>query len=143
MRRTLGLVAVGALSAVLVAACGAKVEDPEVGMCFDNPDPTTTATAGISPIPCDKPHTCEIVGMFEAVGGPYPGLERLTQESQEACVADFEQYVGMNPLESVYDLYPLVPTKEAWENQDDTTVLCVARLPSDQPISGSIAGVSR
>lgn len=140
--RRAALAAVAALVAApaLVACSGAPVE-PEVGLCFSTGG-SRALDGGVDAVPCNEPHECEIVGVHEAVGGPYPGQDTLTREAHETCVEQFEEYTGSTALESVYDLYPMVPTEKAWE-AGDTSVLCVARLPGTELLSRTVKDTGR
>lgn len=132
-----------ALAAVTsVGGCSATLEQPEVGMCFNLGANKTLNEQGVKPIPCDEPHQCEVVGIYQAVGGPYPSAETLTREAHDFCVARFEYYVGFSAAESVFDLSAMVPTESAWEN-GDTDILCLAQLPDGSMLTRSVEGATQ
>lgn len=118
------------------------MEQPEVGTCFNLGANRTLDGRGVKPIPCDEPHQCEVVGIYKAIGGPYPSADTLTREAQDFCVARFEDYVGFSAAESVYDLSAMVPTKNAWED-GDTDVLCLAQFPDGTSLSRSVEGTAQ
>lgn len=111
-------------------------------MCFSTGETRALDPTGVEPIPCTEPHQCEVVGLYEAVGGPFPGNDTLAREAHEPCIEQFEQYTGAKAPESVYDLYPLLPTEAAWD-EGDTTVLCVARLPGNELLTRSVKDTGR
>lgn len=76
-------------------------------------------------IDCSMPHRGQVVGVYDAVSGPYPGADQLASEAREYCEDAFEEFVGSNALTSVLDLFPLLPTESSWD-EGDHSVVCVA-----------------
>ena len=68
-------------------------------------------------VPCDGPHHAE-VSFAAAFGaeGPYPGDDYMTDSAADTCRTAFENYVGVSPEQSAYDVDWLLPTEEMWAN---------------------------
>lgn len=122
-RSLYALILVG-LSTIGLGACSAEHAPLTVGDCLARLD----GQKGPAAVECSAPHQGQVVGFYEPVGGPYPGIDLLTQEATLACAEAFREFVGSDPLTSTLDLLPLLPTEGAWE-EGDTTVVCIAAPP--------------
>ncbi len=122
-----------------LAGCSDSTLDPVEGTCLRDPSPNSTS---VQVVPCEDAHTAQVVGVFEAVSGPYPGVDVLSSESSGFCAQAFETFVGSDPTTSVLDLYPLVPSESSWES-GDTSVLCVASTFAGQEVNSSFANSHR
>ena len=90
---------------------------------------------------CDKSHEGEIVGVGELDGAgdvPYPDEADIQQLAGEACSAKFEEYVGEPAGGSNLALFPIYPSKSAW-NGGDGQYLCIAFDPTGD-LTGSVQG---
>ncbi len=90
---------------------------------------------------CDKPHEGEIVGVGELDGAgelPYPDEADIQQLAGEACSARFEEYVGEPAGSSDFALFPIYPSKSAW-NGGDGGYICIAFDPTGD-LTGSVKG---
>lgn len=81
-------------------------------------------------VDCEHPHSGQVVGVYQPEGGPYPGADILASEAQAYCAEAFARFVGSDPLTSVLDLFPLLPTQGGWD-EGDTSVVCVASTFDD------------
>ncbi len=81
-------------------------------------------------VDCSVPHRAQVVGVYEATPGPYPGANQLASEAREYCEDAFEDFVGSSPLTSVLDLFPLLPAESSWD-EGDHSVVCVASTYED------------
>lgn len=136
----IGLVLLGLAAA---GGCSQQAFEPAVGRCFDVKGGEIPDWAEMMEVPCDQPHRGEVVGLYEPVGGPYPGTDLLGREAADHCAKRFTEYVGSNPVESVLDLYPLIPTRTSWEEDGDKQVVCAVQLPGDLPLTKSIKDSER
>ncbi len=130
------LVAAG-LGAVALAGCS-SAPTIEVGDCLTNP-----SADHVRVISCEQSHSGEVVGSYRAEDGPYPGEAALEQQAQGSCAAAFALYVGVPVASSIYDLVPLLPTKNTWEKRGDREILCVVRSTTGESLIGSVRGSAR
>ena len=131
---------IAALGALLLslAACGGgtAVGDIEVGACFDDPDSETVSQLQI--IDCAQPHDNEVYAKALLTDSLWPGTAAIEEFSIDACLAEFETYVGQTYAESPLDYFFLSPTEEGF-NQGDITVLCVLYSADLEKLEGSQA----
>lgn len=124
----------------LLAGCTSKSE-LEVGDCIADPGQTTT-TRQVTSVSCHANHFGEIIGTYTATDGSYPDVQVLANESETTCSQAFETVVGIPPAQSVYDLFPLVPSESSWEN-GDRTVLCVVSGSDGESLTEPVAQTRR
>lgn len=127
---------------LLPAGCSKATGTLEVGACFDS-DISGNFANNFNVVDCNTPHQAEVVAAFEATGGPYPGSEVLIREAEDHCTSAFETYVGVKPKASVLELYPLLPTKAAWEEDEDYVVVCVVENSGSSPLMTSVRGYEK
>ena len=148
---------VAALGLVVLGACGTnepsrdasgaveeagdlRVDRVRAGDCFDAQDDESVETLPV--VPCAEAHDNEIYEVFNLPGESWPGLEEVQQAAAEGCLGPFAEYVGVSLAESSLDAFPITPSEESWNEQDDRTVLCVVTDP-EGPVQGSLAGAAR
>lgn len=120
------------VAAGMLTGCSASVPVEEYD-CINDP-----ASGKVRSVSCDKPHYGEVVAIYVALDGAYPGEDALTQAAEEKCRAGFTAYVGKPVESSEHDLVPLLPSEEAWEELGDREVLCVARRADGAEIEGTL-----
>jgi hypothetical protein len=114
------------------------------GDCLSPGDDAVGEIENIEAVPCDEPHTQEVFALPEYPddegGGAYPGEAEIQQFADASCLEAFEQYTGIDYLNS--DLYftYLHPSVDSW-NDDDRTVVCVVTAGGDE-MTGSVAGTT-
>ena len=133
MRRVLGLLAF----VPLMAGCSTPAQ-PAVGDCLASLDVGRPRV-----VDCQRPHAAQVVGIYTAPGDKYPGADQLQAAARSVCDSAFEEFVGIPALRSVYDLVPLLPTEESWQESEDREVLCVARPTTNEELTASIEGSER
>ncbi|MDJ0954229.1 MAG: septum formation family protein [Acidimicrobiia bacterium] len=133
MKRVVGIFVV----AVAVAACsgGTSVLDVAVGDCFDDPDSEIVSTLDI--VDCAEPHDNEIYAKLQMSGAAFPGDDGVGEFAIDACLADFESYVGESYATSALDYFYLGPTEDSW-NGGDREVLCVLYAANLAKLTGSM-----
>ena len=138
-----GVIGGGILIAVIATevAGTTSVFDLEVGDCVELPE-DGEEIARIETFDCDEPHGAEVVAVGEIGddGDPYPGQSELIDQIGAACIEDFGEYVGMDYLSSEFDLFPITPTEDTWD--DDRSYVCLAFDP-DGDLTESIEGANR
>jgi hypothetical protein len=135
-------VAVVALGAGLSGCTSTSVLTLGVGDCLHAADlERGESVSDIVTVPCDEPHDAEIFASRDLPAGDYPGLDGVRAEAENFCLPEFESFVGIAYLESELDVYPLLPTSDSWEQEDDRTILCIAVAPED--VTGTLEGAER
>lgn len=110
--------------------------DLELGDCIDaNLD--SGKVENIKPADCEDPHFGQVVGILDVTGGPYPGSDRLTEETASQCKEAAEEFAQIELLASAYDLATLVPSESSWESGDHD-VLCVLHHSLGNELEGSL-----
>lgn len=166
--RTPGLAAALILTAGTVAGCStatesvrdetgaitetndtASVFEMEIGDCYDDPDSTPLSqqqegdeVETLPAVPCTDGHVYEVYASTTMDDDEYPGEEATAGRADEACIADFEQYVGLPYDESELEVTYLYPTSSSWSLGDDREITCLALDPAG-PISGTLEGARR
>lgn len=139
----LGVLATAGFVAVVVTeVAGTKsVFDLEVGDCVELPDDGETIVR-IEDFACDEPHGAEVISVGDLGSGsdPYPGDDEMAELVAAECIPDFEDYVGIPYADSVYDIFPITPTEDGWE--DDQTYVCLA-FERGEELTESIEGAER
>ena len=80
-------------------------------------------------VPCDDPHSAEAFASFDtADADKYPGSEALVKAANEACLKEFESFVGTDYNESKLEYWPIYPSSQSWAD-DDRETLCVVANP--------------
>ena len=118
----------------------------EIGDCILEPEGTSSEEGAVvdsvKAVPCDQPHDGEVYAEGDLQDGDYPGDTAVEEQSLDLCGPRFGEYVGKAYEESALDFFPITPTKDSWEQQDDRTVSCVLFDPEAQ-VSGSLKGSAR
>lgn len=136
---TRALLVIAALLAGVTLACSQDVATADVGACFEEPE-DTSEIGEFDTVECEEPHFGEVYYKFDIAGDEYPGEEGVSQEVQDGCLPAFEDYVGIPYEESVYEIFPITPTEETWNDADDREVICVLTAPDQSDITGSKEG---
>ena len=114
----------------------------EVGDCFD--DQPSVGIVGFPTVPCREPHDNEIYHLFDvpsAAEDPFPGDEALGTVVQEGCFEAFAGYVGAPYERSALRIFPISPSREAWE-AGDREVVC-ALYEDGATLTGSVRDSGR
>ena len=115
----------------------------EVGDCLND----EAASGEISTVPivdCEEPHDSEIYAAIIMDDDEYPGEDATIQFADDACLGEFEDFVGVSYDDSKYGFATLYPTPESWAG-GDREVLCRIALPDESgnivKVEGSLEGV--
>jgi tetratricopeptide (TPR) repeat protein len=118
-------------------------EELPVGTCFDWPP--ETAVPRVAPIPCDRPHHLELIGVVHypaAVDAPYPGTSALTTYGYEHCARAFRSYVGVGYDDQVgLAVDPRFAIESYWPGHHD--IYCTIRDPDWDRLMVSFRGAGR
>lgn len=107
-------------------ADGVFTADP--GQCLTDPEPGST-------ISCDGAHRAEVFYTFNLPSGDYPGDDAVDDEATSQCDSQLAAYLGGEDTDGTYSVAALTPSRETWEDDDDTEVLCL--LTSENDVQGS------
>lgn len=154
LRRML-LATVGAGAVLLLSGCGlfgddsdqTSVFDAEPGMCFNAPAEVEAQIAELDEVPCADPHDQEAYAVAEfqlpegESGDAFPGDETLKAFADGACAQEFDDYVGVDYLDSELFFTYLLPSPRSWE-QEDREVLCLV-TGTGEKLEGSVEGTGR
>ena len=93
-------------------------------------------------VDCAQPHTDEVYATFKLRDGRYPGDHQVETLAGSGCDKRFAGYVGNSAARTALDIYPIIPTKEAWSLDHDQGVLCTVSSPG-HPTKGSVRNSGR
>jgi hypothetical protein len=146
-RRSRPLLVLAALATLALSAClggdddddggSVSVFDLEEGDCVAEIDTLEgPEVSEVEVVDCDEDHQAEVFAVFDLEGdddAPFPGEEEVSAGANEGCAEGFEDYIGIGPDESEFDISFLPPTQETWENEDlrDREVVCIAHRGGD------------
>jgi hypothetical protein len=120
------------------------VEEQGPGTCLNVGDDLPPEVTELPVIECARSHTHEIYAVVDYDRGDvFPGQEELEKFAQQACVREFEPYVGTSAFDSSLSFSYLTPTLGSWNDQDDRAVLCVLSDTQAEPLTGSMKGIGR
>jgi hypothetical protein len=128
----------------ITSAGPVSVFDLRPGDCLNPSDEAVGEIENIEAVPCDEPHLQEVFALPEYPdedgGGAYPGEAEIQQFADASCLEAFEQYTGIDYLNS--DLYftYLHPSVDSW-NDDDRQVVCVITAGGDE-MTGTVRGTT-
>ena len=76
----------------------------EVGDCLTDYR-ATEGVVSVPTMPCSEPHSGEIYAVVPLPEGDgnYPGVEAISAQAEEKCIAEFEGFVGLSYEESVLE----------------------------------------
>ncbi|HJU52771.1 MAG TPA: septum formation family protein [Acidimicrobiia bacterium] len=139
MRRLLAF----ASAAIVVLACGQQsVFSLPVGTCFD--DQADGEISSVPEVDCSQPHDNEVFALIEYTeADTYPGTDQMSAISDELCRAQFEGYVGLDYESSALAVFPIFPTEESWNDDDDREIICALYNADLSKLTGSMEGAAR
>jgi Septum formation len=117
------------------------VSESPPGPCYDIQADDGVLT-GWDEVSCDGPRQVEVsfAALFE--DGPFPGDQHLVDSATNTCLTAFENYVGVSPDESIYDVDWMVPTEELWASGVHNGI-CLVVADDGSALTGTIKGSNR
>jgi hypothetical protein len=92
-------------------------------------------------VPCDEPHDEEAYHEITMDDGDY-SPEDINTAALE-CIGDaYTEFVGVPYEESAFDVSPITPSEQSWEELDDRSVMCLV-FDSAAQTTGSLRGAGR
>ncbi len=112
------------------------VFDLQIGDCGFPPSYLIGEVTQIDLVPCDEPHTQEVIYITEAPFDNYPGASKLVEFGREICARAVVEGLGI-ALEDQFVTF-LNPTATSWR-EGDRDIVCVLWWPDVAPMTGSWA----
>ena len=138
MRRLLQVLVAVLCTAGLLTACSETVAaQADPGDCIEELE--SGSVEELEKVDCEESHVAEVFAVLDLENGDFPGTDEITTMSAEACLDEFEDYVGVAYNDSEYEIFPIAPSEESWEEADDREVICLAGNPDQSELEGSIA----
>jgi hypothetical protein len=93
---------------------------------------------------CAEPHDKVVFELIEYTEtDTYPGTDQMSAISDELCRAQFDGYVGIDYENSALEVFPIFPTEESWNEDDDREIICALYNDDFSKITGSMEGAAR
>jgi hypothetical protein len=122
------------------------VQDITVGQCFNTVGSSLSDYSGagrrsttVDVVSCDDEHDAEAFAVFTLdgdFGDTYPGVDRISDISNDKCAAYADDYLGEETLGDGMDIYFYMPPKAGW-SRGDRSVTCFFGS-SGGKVSGSV-----
>ena len=126
-------------AAVLLGGCSLlAAPTADVGDCVDLNVDSATVTE-LEGYECSKEHDAEVYYKADATTTGDYDQDAVEQEAIDACLASFEEYVGVDYYSSVLDVYYIYPDSEGW-GQGDRQVLCAVYTPDTTGVTVRTTG---
>lgn len=117
----------------------ADVFEVTVGDCLATL--SSGAVSRVPIVPCSEVHEAEAYASHLMGDGDFPGDEAVFAAADEACLAEFDDFIGLPYEESLIELTYYHPTAASWAD-GDREILCLATDPAG-PTTGSLVGAQR
>ena len=124
-------------SGTVTAAGPLSVFDLQSGDCLMPAPDLSGEVDSIPVVPCDEPHTQEVLAVVDHPDGPFPGAAALAQWADTACLAQLQAVLGASPADGFFVSY-LLPSFDSWNKEDDREVTCVLVFPTEGGVTGSL-----
>jgi hypothetical protein len=111
-----------------------------VGDCLVE-DTAGTEVEEVPVVPCEEPHTSEIFYSHMIEADALPDETEMETIVEDACIGNFQSFVGIDYFDSELDITWLEPTQGSWD-QGDRELLCMVYDPAGDT-TGSLAGANR
>jgi hypothetical protein len=140
------LVGVGFWVVVVSEVAGTTaVQDLEVGDCVDLPGgfEDEDEVGRVKTFDCTEEHDAEVFSVGDLGDGDdeYPTMREIERLMAEACLPDFEEYVGVSYEQSVFEVYRFYPLEDTWE--DYQGYVCLVVDADGEKLTQSVEGAGR
>ncbi|MGW6005671.1 septum formation family protein [Oerskovia enterophila] len=129
----------------VTAASDADVFSLQIGDCINQAesDAETEEFASLPVVPCAEPHNGEVYAELELEDGDFPGATTVEDQAMEHCHGQFEAFVGLSYDESTLIFWPMFPSEQSWELEDDRVIQCFVGPESmTETVTGTLAGAA-
>ena len=96
-------------------------------------------------VDCETPHEEEVIARLAHPAdrqAAFPGDEALIEHADDACLDEFEGWVGRPYDESALQLGYVWPQSRSWA-VGERTIICIAALPGGEQLVGTVRGSGR
>ncbi len=142
----LGFAFYGAVSGVDRDGSGAIVGEGtldafavKIGDCFDDATDFGEEVSSLAGVPCADPHDNETYAVFDVSFDSYPNEEVMSGHASDACLEQFEPFVGKDYESSTLEISTMYPTQQSWD-QSDREVVCAIYDMNANKLVGSAQG---
>lgn len=127
----------------LLAACGSQsVFSMDIGMCFDNQD--SDQLSSVPAVDCSEPHDNEVFALVDYTDSDvYPGDDAINNIALQACIEQFEAFVGLPYGDSELAVFPITPSEASWNDRNDREFVCALYSLDFSKLTGSMRGSAR
>ena len=108
------------------------------GDCYEDPGGRAGEVALES---CADEHDREAFAVIDHPapdGADFPGRESLRRYADEECTTRFSAYVGETSEESDLEVVFILPSRDAWEDDDLRRIVCAVADPDEEPLVGTV-----
>jgi hypothetical protein len=141
-RDATGAIADGGTTDVYALREGDCFDDASMLAHAEGDESETGPVTEVRTLPCTEPHDFEVFRNVTLSGGDeYPGEDPVYEEADALCRDAFEDYVGADYDDSIYDYVEYTPTGDGWVT-GDRTANCLIGDPAGKTV-GSLAGIGR
>lgn len=118
---------------------GGKVDafNMRVGDCFNDTDSYSEEISSVPGVPCKDPHDNEAFAVFDLTVADYPGHDEMGVLAFDACMAQFEAYVGRDYESSSLEITTMYPTQGSWAESDREVVCAVYDMDANKLLGSS------
>ena len=117
----------------------------QLGDCFNDDSEIGSEEVaeftGLDGIPCSEPHDNEVYAVLDVPLASFPGDEEIGNFADEACLEQFETFVGRSYETSTLDIFPIYPNRRSWSVQGDREVICAVFDINLNKLEGSVKGL--
>ena len=111
----------------------------QVGDCFNDAGTFVRPIVSDPSVPCSDPHDNEAYAVFDVSYDSYPADGKMDQLARDACMLQFESFVGKEYDKSPLLIGALHPTADGWGRGHREVVCAVFKMHKNQLV-GSAAG---
>jgi hypothetical protein len=123
--------------------------DLRAGDCIANPTVSVPEEAvtvlAVDVVDCETPHEEEVIARLAHPAdrqAAFPGDEALIEHADDACLDEFEGWVGRPYDESALQLGYVWPHSRSWA-AGERTIICIAALPGGEQLVGTVRDSGR
>ena len=112
----------------------------QTGDCFDRGQAGVELIESLDAVPCNEPHDAEAYATLELDISEYPGEAEVFELASLECVDRFQDFVGIDYLDSELDYLALHPSEESFRRLKDRTVTCAVFRLDGINVTGTMRG---